>query len=381
MCHKLLDKDRHSHVTDHTLYDAYRGLEAAYRTDELIAEGDFAERMQLLLQRIADEFRAVLQGSQDQQSLSRDQLTDILYRHDVPSLRKHVLEYLQHKDGLWVLVDNIDKGWPTHGLTSDDVLIIRCLLDAMNKIGRELRKKEIDGFGVVFIRNDVFDLLVDNMPDRGKTAKVSVDWDDADLLRELLRLRFVAKDLPQSTTFTSVWRQACVSHVDGEDSSQYLIDRCLMRPRALIELLGHCRSHAVNVGHAKIEVDDILRGEETFSADLVSNVSLEIRDIMPQAEDILYGFLESPAWFGPSGLNAAMRLVGVPESEDDKILDLLLWFGVVGVVRESQEDAFIYSVKYDMRRIRTLIQKKPESERVFCINKAFWAGLEVKRDG
>jgi len=364
------------------LYDAYRGLKESYRSDDLIAEGDFAERMQLLLQRITDDFSSDFQdGLAGRQSLSRERLTEILYRHDVALLRSRLLELLQRKDGLWVLVDNVDKGWPTHGLTGDDVLIIRCLLDAMNKIGRELRKKQIAGFGVVFIRNDVFDSLVDNTPDRGKTAKVCGDWDDAGLLRELLRLRFVANDLPASTSFASVWRQACVSHVNGEDSSQYLIDRCLMRPRALIELLGHCRSHAVNVGHTKIEDDDILRGEETFSVDLVSNVSLEIRDIMPSAEDVLYGFLESPAWFGTSGLDAALRLAGIPEPDDEELLDLLLWFGVIGFVRDNDEDAFIYSVKYDMRRMRTLILKKPEPDRVFCINRAFWSGLEVKRDG
>ena len=54
-----------------------------------------------------------------------------------------------------------------------------------------------------------------------------------------------------------------------------------MRPRALLDLLGHCRGHAINLGHQKIEEDDFLQGEAAYSTDLVSQISLELEDISP----------------------------------------------------------------------------------------------------
>jgi hypothetical protein len=49
-----------------------------------------------------------------------------------------------------------------------------------------------------------------------------------------------------------------------------------MRPRALIELVGYCRSRAVNLGHERIELDDIEQGEEDVSVELLTNIGFEI---------------------------------------------------------------------------------------------------------
>jgi hypothetical protein len=65
--------------------------------------------------------------------------------------------------------------------------------------------------------------------------------------------------------------------VKGEESSQFLIDRCLMRPRFLINLFGYCRGYAVNLGHQKIEPEDIDKGLKAHSDDLVRDIGQEIR--------------------------------------------------------------------------------------------------------
>jgi hypothetical protein len=93
----------------------------------------------------------------------------------------------------------------------------------------------------VFVRNDVYQLLVEASSDYGKESRALLDWTDADQLRELLRRRLVQRTLPPDTTFERVWSEICVSHYSGEETSQYLIDRSLMRPRNLIKLLAHCR--------------------------------------------------------------------------------------------------------------------------------------------
>ena len=76
-----------------------------------------------------------------------------------------------------------------------------------------------------------------------------------------------------------------ISLVDGEESSEYLIERSMMRPRFLLNLLSHCRGYAINLGHDKIQADDIRRGLDAFSTDLIYDIDLEIRDVLPFAEE------------------------------------------------------------------------------------------------
>jgi len=171
-------------------------------------------------------------------------------------------------------------------------------MDAMTKIQRELRRQDIECHGVVFIRNDVYDLLVANTPDRGKIPSVALDWTDADLLRELLRRRFLYGDgLDPEMSFDAIWSSISVSHIHGEETSQYLIDRSLMRPRGLIDLVRYCRSHAVNLRHERIELTDIEQGEEAYSSDLLSTIDYEIGDISQAASVVSLNFLYSDSVF------------------------------------------------------------------------------------
>jgi len=377
ICHKLLEKDFTTHMRDQRLYYPYRRLAAAYRQDDYVSEGDFAERMLKLTQRIADDFGASLRVESDRKLLSSGQITELLYKHNVATLRNDVISYLKFKSAVWVLFDNLDKGWPSHGIASEDVLTLRCLIEAMAKIERELQKSGIECHGIVFIRNDVYELLVANTPDRGKVSSIGLDWTDPDLLRELLRRRFVYGELSQDLSFDEIWRMIAVSHIKGEESSQYLIERSLMRPRALIDLVRFSRSHAVNLGHDHIEAVDIGQGEEAYSSDLLSNITFEIRDVFPEAGDILYEFIDSPSVIAGSEIHTRLsRVAG--EDYWERVLDLLFWYGFLGVLRDDGETAYIYSVKYDMKRLRALVKRKGLEHTALRINPAFWRALEVR---
>src|ERR1700694_542679 len=89
--------------------------------------------------------------------------------------------------------------------TSSDILILRSLIDAARKIQREVQKEGHDFHCVVFVRNDVYQLLVESSADYGKESRAVLDWTDADLLRELVRRRLVQNGLPEDTAFDRVW--------------------------------------------------------------------------------------------------------------------------------------------------------------------------------
>ena len=382
ICHKILEMDKSIYLNNNQLYDMYCEMAKAYLGDDFVSEGDFAERMSELTSRVADNFGHLSAEGEPNRRISNSDLTQLLYKHDVVKLRGQVSDYLTKKEGLWILFDNLDKGWPPHGPSPDDLIMLRCLIDALEKMRRALTNENIECRGVLFIRNDVYELLLENTPDRGKVSRVTLDWTDADLLREMLRKRILFNfgEIGGETPFEEIWREICVSHIGGEESSEYMIDRCAMRPRGLIELLQYCRSHAVNLGHEKIEVDDIRKGEEAYSTDLVANITFEIRDIDPGAMDILYEFIESSPMIKKEDLSRVLDRISIDESQKEKIVDLLLWYGFLGFIRDDGEVAYIYSVKYDMKRLKTLIRKKLSSgSLVYHVNPAFWEGLEIKK--
>ena len=375
ICNRLLVNDRAWHTRDHRLYEPYRRLAEVFAKDEFVSEGDFSERMGRLLQRIQSDY-AERFGARPDTRLSEPQITELLYRHNVPELRSSVIEYLKFKGEVWILFDNLDKGWPTHGLKR--LLIIRCLLDASRNLERQLQRQDIVFETVIFLRNDVYELLIEETPDRGKEAKVLVDWTDSDLLRELLRRRLVFNDLPGEIPFNELWHTICVVLIDGEESSQYLIERSLMRPRALLNLFTHCRSHAVNLGHSRIEREDIVKGEKAYSTDLVYEISLEMRDVLPEAEDVLYGFIESSAMISEKGLHDILGISDLPKEKFNDVIDLLLWFGVLGISREQGEVTFIHNVNYDMHMLKGIARKLSSRGLVYYVNPAFWAALDIR---
>lgn len=378
ICHKLLEKDRDVHKRDHRLFEPYQRLLAVYQSDTYVGEGDFSERLNRLLHQIDEEFHARYSGVTEL-SLSQPEVTDLLYRHDLARLRENVHGYLRFKDDLWLLFDNIDKGWATHGLIPEDLIIVRTLIEATRKIERDLDRQGISAHTVIFLRNDVFELLVDATPDRGKETRANVDWSESDMLRELVRLRVTfgnpeLQDLP----FEELWSRICTGLVAGEESSQYLIERCLMRPRYLIELLNHCRGYAVNLRHRIIEVEDVVRGLKAYSTDLLRDISLEIRDVKSGASDVPYGFIGAPETFGRDELTKRICEVGVSVEDVSTVNDILLWFGFIGVVGLDGEANYIYSYNYDFKLFSSMIERVEKQGISFQVNPAFWSALGIE---
>ena len=329
ICYKLLEKDRDRHMRDGRLYDPYRKLMEVYRTGSA-GEGDFSERLLDLSQQLIADFKARFDTT-DNQRLTAAEVTELVHKRNIRDIREALSAYLAFKDSVWLLFDNLDKGWSPHGLSAGDVLILRCLIDAARKIQRDLQGESHDFHCVVFVRNDVYQLLVEASADYGKESRAVLDWTDPDLLREMLRRRLIHNSLPEGTSFAPVWSQICVSHYHGEETSQYLIDRSLMRPRNLIKLLAHCRGFAVGLERARIEEIDLEKGLRAYSIDLITEADQEITDIVGADTDLIYHFIGEGQEFDPRRLHTILSGAGVPAEKTDDVTRFMLYYGFLGV--------------------------------------------------
>jgi hypothetical protein len=373
VCNKLLMLDKHIYLRDHRLTEPYQRLLEKYQSDRYVAEGDFSERMAALLSDIAQDYQTNHGGKTH---LSTPEITKLIYRHNVESLREEVESYLKRKESLWILFDNIDKGWPTHGLKGEDIVVIRTLIEASRKVERALHRHGLECHTVIFMRNDVYELLVDETSDRGKENRVLLDWTDKESLREVLRRRIIFGAAVSDESFERLWSTICTSHVHGEESAHYILERSLMRPRNLIDLVKHCRAFAVNRRHHKIEEMDIDKGVEAFSADLVTDIGYEIRDVLPAAADVLFAFASSDQLLRDSEVKALLLKHGIVEAELPRVIEILLWYGFLGVVKEHSAVIYIFDCNYNMKLLKSFIPEPGSA--VFHVNEAFTKGLRLR---
>lgn len=224
---------------------------------------------------------------------------------------------------------------------------------------------------------------MEQTPDRGKESRVSLDWNDPDLLREFIRRRIVYNDLDPNTNFIQAWNQICVSHVKGEDSADFLIDRSLMRPRNFLNLVNHCKSIAVNLRHHKIQEEDIIKALDTYSNDISNEIGFEIRDVFSQAEDILYCFIGVPARISLSQMKQYVSQLNITSDSFEELVEILLWFGFLGVVQHNQDEpeCYIYNIQYDIKKLKHLANNLKSNSTELCIHKGFWPFLGIQQNG
>jgi hypothetical protein len=352
-------------------------LSDAYSDKHFSAEGDFSERLNTLAERLSNTYREKY-GAKVQTRLTAAEVTELVYTRDIKRLRELISSYLHRKQSVWVMFDNLDQGWSTLGVDAIDAAVLRGLVDAGRKIEREMRRAGHTVHSIVFVRNDVYDHLMRNSPDYGKEMRATLDWDDGDMLREMLRLRLVSGmngDLGK-VSFNDVWHVLCTSHYHGELSSGYLIDRTLMRPRNLLKLFNHCRGFATNFNREVIEETDIEKGVRAYSADLLEELDRELNDVFPNAGDLLYHFLDSQASLRSEELENIYKNANIDSAAYGTVTDFLLYYGVLGVETE-QSPYFIYTVNYDLKILKIRAERGGSATR-YTINPAFHPALAIR---
>ena len=375
ICRMVLRRDKQHHVRDHRLFEGYQLLRDANQKLTTADEGDFSERLMMLSDSVVESFK-VGQMKHRGGLLQSGEITGMVHSLDIKKLRNSLSQYLRHKKEIWLLFDNLDKGWSGHEIKEVDISILRCLIDAARKVQRAMSQDKHEFHAVIFIRNDVYQLLMDESADFGKETRANLDWSDPDLLRSMLLKRLVQNAFPKDTPFEKAWSSICVSHIESEESSQFMIDRSLMRPRNLLKLFNACRGFAVNLQHEKIEADDIGKGLETYSNDLLIDADNELTDIEPRARRLIYQFLDESSEFSRDDLSVLLS-EDLEESDVSRIIEFLLYYGFLGIRYANHEPKYIYNVGYNMEIFKVQIEKNKKALK-YVLNPAFWPALNTQ---
>jgi len=344
-------------------------IERVLQTNGAEMSGDFTTRLSTLVKGIILELDARVSRSNKP---TYEELTNIIFRIDLKSLRALLEKCLPANSTVIFLFDNIDKGWSAKGVLPNDVRLVRLLIEALNKMQRDLTRYHVDLHFLVFLRNDIYELMIDETPDRGKESQILIDWSDSEQLKRVILERIQYSLNEDYSSFHRAWREFFTPTVKGVDSFEYLTGRCLMRPRFLIDLVENCIGIAVNRGHQRVEEADVLLACRQHSYYLVSDFGYEIRDVSTVTHDVFYAFIGIGETFEKQKLIDTLAKAEIQILDHERIIDLLLWYGFLGLVVDEGH-LFIYDVEYDFKRLKAQMNNSEEIR--YCINPAFIDGL------
>lgn len=125
-----------------------------------------------------------------------------------------------------------------------------------------------------------------------------------------------------------------------------------MRPRDLLRFVRACIDVALNRGHKRIEAEDVIQAETSYSLDLTTDFSYEITDTHPRYDGLLWVFDGAPASMAwDEAVDRVSRMLDMESVEAESALDLLLWLGFLGVAMPGAEPRFSYQVGGDAKRL------------------------------
>ena len=265
----------------------------AEKTDRLYSSPDDQDRNNLY--RYYESKRVALQsdfGSRLTAALANENenteklLTELRDYRIAPRIRN-----LAKREGIsfYIVADDLDKHWQPG--TKQSIEILLGLMDEASQLQRYFA----DQLKVVmFLREDIFDVLAQQDVDYPKRSFWRMEW-TAPNLKHLVAARLaIGADLYDEDDET-IWSAVFPDTIQGLNSSDYILSRVLPRPR---DVLGFCQAaidQAQLNGHPSVSAQDILDGEIKFANSFGKLLTAEFRGLYPSLEEVLFEFAGVPA--------------------------------------------------------------------------------------
>jgi len=369
IAHKVSEEEYSWAQRDSERLKKFEVIKKLYERSGYAEKGDFSERLLNQVDRLIENYNDCKDNITDRK------ITELLYKGDIRALNDAVSKYLDEKEEVWILIDNLDKGWPVQGASNEDILILRTLLEATRKLQRQLEQSNIDFHCLIFLRNDIYELLVLETPDKGKDTAITLDWSDIEFFKEIFRRRVIASGHLEGN-YDDVWNTIFALNVGTRDSFAYIIERTLMRPRDFLNFVLRGIETSINRGHKRVEQNDILKAQELYSEDILKTTAFELKDVYMDVPDFLYTFLGCKTILSKDEVLSLLAQTGIKEENIEKTINLLCWYGFLGVQKiNSDEMRYAYQIRYDMAK---LLQPIKKGEACFVIHPAFRSALECE---
>ena len=252
-------------------------LRQIYHADYDALSLDFGNRVVLALDRVVPADQEI-----------SDQKREIIGEEALKSLRNYdlgrLLRDFARDEGItfFIVADDLDKHWRANTRQSIDLLLglVAEVARLQRFMGQHLKI-------VLFLREDIYDVLTRYDDDLPKRDILRMEWTSANL-NHLVAARLSTKINAQNDD--EVWSAIFPEPVGNVAASDYILSRSLPRPRDVLNLCQKAIDQAQRNGHEYVTAKDILDGEKSFSEALFYSVSSEFKGLYPDLELVLLEF-------------------------------------------------------------------------------------------
>ncbi len=126
-----------------------------------------------------------------------------------------------------------------------------------------------------------------------------------------------------------------------------------MRPRDVLRFVRGSIEVAVNRGHDRVTEADVEQAEHAYSEDAFVDVTLELKDVNSKYSDVPYAFIGTAATLSRNEIETRLKDAGVSPGDFERVVDLLLWFGFLGIYVSADEERYSYQFQHDLKKMHS----------------------------
>lgn len=198
----------------------------------------------------------------------------------------------------FIIFDELDEDYKNivaHKLNGNYLSLLTSLFKAVEDV-KSYFKSIPTILPVVFLRDDIYEILTANDKNKWKEEIIFIDW-NINSIKKLLAFRIsrtMDEDRESILDFNVAWHQVFENQdvVYGNSNSKksaiidYIALGTHMRPRDFIEYIKTCAESLAETNHKKINSNTVKRNEEAFSNYLKRELEDEIYAILPNIHKI-----------------------------------------------------------------------------------------------
>jgi hypothetical protein len=312
----------------------------------------------------------------------RARIAEALHSGLLQQLREYLGRALADRRRVAILIDNLDKSWTRTGDLDSPSAFILGLLSSVGRIQDEMRGQGRSSAPIavtlaVFLRSDIFARIKHKAREPDKLPVSRLIWSDPELLLRVMEERYIASK-PNSAG-SELWEKYFCEKVGGLNTPSYILERILPRPRDLIYFCRAAIATAVNRGHARVEPEDIVDAEQSYSQFAFEALQVENSIAAERMENILYEFYGGTSLLSLDSLLSRLRKAEIQEADLTEIVEHLYAFGFLGVVGQPGEAEYARDIENETAT-KALIRRRLEGDGgdlTFRVHPAFWKYLEI----
>jgi len=280
----------------------------------------------------------------------------------VDVLEDVISEYIDTSN-YFILFDELDEDYSeivNRGNQNDYLSLITSLFKAVQDIRSIFSSTNIKIKPIIFLRDDIYDLIMDADKNKWNDFRIDLDW-DKESIKKLLAYR-ISKAIPGNDkilSFNEAWLKVFSKKPVNYGSRQqkktdifnYISNSTQYRPRDYIRYLQVCCSKACENNDKIVSVGVVKHVDKAFSNYLKNELIDEIHGILPDIQEIFSIFSEIRKWNFTinefeNHYKKRLESGAVTNKDVDFVLKILFHFSVIGnQPKQKQLNFFRYSNK------------------------------------